>query len=338
MSGNATTGLVPETITRAVTALLKHHKVTQGNQLLEDSCDISLIFGLRKIPQRDPTKPIGIPLDHTLHPRGAEVCLITKDPQKDFKQLLTERGVDSVTKVIGLSKLRKNYKSFEQKRNLCNQFDVFLADARILNFLPSVLGKKFFEKKKQPIPVNLTKRNLKVELTKAIDSTQLFLGHGACCAVRVGRSHFSVPELVDNIMKASSAVISHIPKQWKNVQSINIKTPSSIALPIFNSIAEETLPHVAGLGGAHASEPVSPKSPAPPTASAEKKKQKKSAKAAATDGAKTQAKPLTLMGAGGGRGLGGRRATPPVGAGGGAGPVKNKRSGRKGSGGLSASR
>lgn len=51
-------------------------------------------------------------------------------------------------KVIGVTKLRKEFKSHEAKRQLCDSYDFFLADDRVLPALPKVLGKAFFQKKK----------------------------------------------------------------------------------------------------------------------------------------------------------------------------------------------
>ena len=53
-----------------------------------------------------------------------------------------------LAQVIGLSKLRTNYREYDAKRKLCDSYDLFLADLRILPYLPRLLGKKFFEKKK----------------------------------------------------------------------------------------------------------------------------------------------------------------------------------------------
>jgi hypothetical protein len=65
--------------------------------------------------------------------------------------------VDGFTKVIGYSKLRKNYHQYQEKRELCRSYAAFFADDRIVPMLPAVLGKVFFEKKKQPLPVNVAK-------------------------------------------------------------------------------------------------------------------------------------------------------------------------------------
>jgi ribosome biogenesis protein UTP30 len=46
--------------------------------------------------------------------------------------------VQTVSKVIGVEKLRKKYKQYEAKRLLCSSYDVFLADERCVVLLPGV--------------------------------------------------------------------------------------------------------------------------------------------------------------------------------------------------------
>ena len=45
---------------------------------------------------------------------------------------------------------------------------------------------------------------------------------------------------VDNIMAAADGVAARIPKKWANIQALHIKTPDSVALPIFASLPEVT--------------------------------------------------------------------------------------------------
>ena len=80
--------------------------------------------------------------------KSVNVCLITKDPQREYKDLINPLGLKSITKVVGVSKLRTKYKAFEIRRQLCNSYDLFLADDRVLPLLPKLLGKTFFDKKK----------------------------------------------------------------------------------------------------------------------------------------------------------------------------------------------
>jgi len=74
------------------------------------------------------------------------------------------------------------------------------------------------------------------ELTKARDSTFLYLKHGPCSAVRIGNSAFTQQQVIDNILHSISFIIDKIPKKWKNVQAIFLKTHDSVALPLFNSL------------------------------------------------------------------------------------------------------
>ena len=57
-------------------------------------------------------------------------------------------GIPLFVKVISVEKLGTDYKSFEAKRKLSASYDVFLCDKRIYGRLSTLLGKKFFEKKK----------------------------------------------------------------------------------------------------------------------------------------------------------------------------------------------
>lgn len=53
---------------------------------------------------------------------------------------MRQEKLAKVAKVIGLSKLRSKYESHEAKRNLCAQYDMFLADERIIPLLPKLIG------------------------------------------------------------------------------------------------------------------------------------------------------------------------------------------------------
>ena len=90
------------------------------------------------------------PLEHTLYPAKstASVCLLTKDPQREYKDLLVELGIKSISRVVGVSKLKGKFKPFDVRRQLLQDHDVFLADDRITTLLPALLGKKFFDSKK----------------------------------------------------------------------------------------------------------------------------------------------------------------------------------------------
>ena len=126
---------------------------------------------------------ISSPLAHPILPSDAEICLITKDPQREFKDLVQTQGIKRISKVIGVSKLKARFKPYEAKRQLCASYTLFLADERVLPVLPPILGKTFFDKKKQPIPVDLRKKNLSAEIDRVLASTYLHLNKGVCTYV-----------------------------------------------------------------------------------------------------------------------------------------------------------
>lgn len=105
--------------------------------------------------------------------------LISKDPQSEFAQLIKSKGVDNVT-VMGVTNLKNKYKPYEAKRQLWGQYDCFLADDRVAPLLPRLLGKKFYETKKQPANVNLKKTDLAREISRARDATYLHITTGPC--------------------------------------------------------------------------------------------------------------------------------------------------------------
>lgn len=89
------------------------------------------------------------PLSHPLiDPRLSSICLLTKDPQREYKDLLEAKGVKFISRVVGVTKLKGKFKPYEARRQLLNEHGLFLADERVVPMLPNLLGKMFFEAKK----------------------------------------------------------------------------------------------------------------------------------------------------------------------------------------------
>ncbi len=147
------------------------------------------------------------------------------------------------------------YESHEAKRELCKLYDLFLADERVLPMLPKLIGKSFFKKKKQPIPVDLTAKDFPAQVTtsdtvhtiatqpaaavgwpcqhtcaclpcplvgcqvsKACGATYLYKTSGTCVNLRVARSSFDAGAIVQNVYAALVQAVEHLPKKWSNVQ------------------------------------------------------------------------------------------------------------------------
>lgn len=60
-------------------------------------------------------------------------------------------------------------------------YDLFLTDARVVRMLPKLLGKPFFEKKRQPVVIDITSpKRIQAQIDAALASTSMFLGYGPC--------------------------------------------------------------------------------------------------------------------------------------------------------------
>uniref|UniRef100_A0A8B9S3V4 Ribosomal L1 domain containing 1 n=1 Tax=Apteryx owenii TaxID=8824 RepID=A0A8B9S3V4_APTOW len=119
-----------------------------------------------------------------------------------YKKLLAQKGVTSVSQIISYKTLRKEYKPFEAKRRLLNRFDLFLSDDRIRRLLPSHLGKHFYRSKN---------------------------------TARIGHTGMKADEILENVIAAAEVIAKKLPKNWKNVKILHLKTVKSVALPIFTA-------------------------------------------------------------------------------------------------------
>ena len=169
---------------------------------------------------------------------GCEICVFTKDPSEEFAAKIKEANVDGVNKSYSVKELRQEFKQYKDKRDLLSEFDLFLADDRIIPLLPQLLGVKFFKKKKHPAPISFTKGNLAKQLEANRDSTFMHLT-GSQLLVKIGKTDMKKSQIIENIMAALPAIVDKIPKKWKGVQGVFLKTTSSIALPIYSSLPDE---------------------------------------------------------------------------------------------------
>jgi ribosome biogenesis protein UTP30 len=216
--------------------------------------------------------PSKIKVPHSLNKsENLSICLITADPQRAVKNAVADPSFpphlsSRIDKIIGFSKLKARYHSFEAKRQLRDEFDIFLADDRIVTRLVGELGKTFYKgSTKRPIPVNLAQTEkdengkrvkatlprkinpkddkaalvasptiVAAEIERAMDCVPVSLKPGTNVSVRIGLASFTPTQLSDNMKAAAEAIIEkHVVKGWRNVKSILVKSPTSTALPIW---------------------------------------------------------------------------------------------------------
>uniref|UniRef100_V9KT75 Ribosomal L1 domain-containing protein 1 n=1 Tax=Callorhinchus milii TaxID=7868 RepID=V9KT75_CALMI len=236
--------LSAEQITKAVQALLAYVKKSKDDNplFLNEHQFITLVVTVWKIPEKE--KTLKIPLPHGIRTDTTEVCLFTRDEpnmsadqtEKFYKKLLTQQGIKNVTQIIPYKALKTEYKAYEAKRRLLSSYDLFLADDRIRRLLPSHIGKHFYKAKKVPQSIKLTSNKLVKEMNKLIQGTILPITNKGCCYTsRVAHTGMKVQEVVENIIAAARKLAVDLPKKWKNVKILHLKTPTSVSLPIYNS-------------------------------------------------------------------------------------------------------
>ncbi|POM77438.1 Hypothetical protein PHPALM_5178 [Phytophthora palmivora] len=220
------------------TIVAKKQEERAKTPLVEDVEYMSCILTRKLVPSKTSLKPIPITLPHAIHDDAAEICLFVKDEDKKrIKEALAKSPVPGLTKVMTVKKLRKNFSRFEDKRALAAAYDMFLADDRVLPYLKGPLGTKFFIKKKQPIAVRVSRKDVANSVRLASRRTAFHVSAGVCNNVKVARLDMTPEQIVDNVMVAMNNCANLVPKGWNGVQSINIKTSDSVALPVYNALA-----------------------------------------------------------------------------------------------------
>jgi ribosome biogenesis protein UTP30 len=210
-----------------------------GGLLEDEEPPIHVLMATKQMPKAvgkaKACKPVPLKLPHPyVSLDSAEICLITKDPQREFKDKLADAGLTA--KVIGVSKLKKKYHPYEAKRQLMASYKTFLADTRVLPILPPLLGKAFFAKKRLPTGVDLKKKDLRAELERAACGTVYRHANGTSNSIQVGTAGQSPDALSDNVVAAVEQVVEHIQGKWTNVQSLSLRTTNSVALPFYSSL------------------------------------------------------------------------------------------------------
>jgi ribosome biogenesis protein UTP30 len=178
-----------------------------------------------------------------------EVCLIVKDDdtkasiEGTLRQFFSKVGSGClVKKVLTLATVRKEYERFAARRELVASYDVFFCDDRIFNMM-NTLGREFSKHNKIPMPIAVTRSlSFPYRILEALSSTYIKINLGTNCSARVGYTHMSKQQLAENTLAAiHHAADNIIPRSWSNVKTITIKTPNSIALPIYQQSPEGLL-------------------------------------------------------------------------------------------------
>eukprot|EP00826_Nyctotherus_ovalis_P052855 TRINITY_DN6781_c0_g1_i1.p1 TRINITY_DN6781_c0_g1~~TRINITY_DN6781_c0_g1_i1.p1 ORF type:complete len:302 (-),score=75.20 TRINITY_DN6781_c0_g1_i1:155-1060(-) len=233
----------PVLIKKAFTALRKFadtNKESAKDLLGDEDNFIYVTITLSKVPLKFSPKPVQIPLKHPIY--GSQylthACLFVKDPQRRFKDLVQDLEVPCLSKIIGYTKLLKNYKQYENRRQLVHEFDLFFCDKRIYRMLPKVTGAFFYRKKKFPYPLEIAESGEEIAdvMKEMLKGTFMTLGNGPHYSFRVARTSMDEKAAVQNVVTGIYKALPYILKDElkpSKVQSITLKTDKSPELPIY---------------------------------------------------------------------------------------------------------
>ena len=244
---------------------------------VEEDVPIWLVLTTKKhVTDKERLKPGKIFLPHPIldtSDSNLRICLVTADPQRTYKELIQHPSfpldvAKKIGRVIGITKLKAKYKSFESRRQLLSEYDVFIADDRIITYLPKVLGKVFYNRgTKRPVPISLegkrqnfdeqgNKRrklseggskvvksevkpgDVAKEIERTLSSALVHLAPSTTTAVKVGRASMEPQQVQENVETVTQGLVErYVPQKWKNLRAVHIKGPETAALPIW--LAEE---------------------------------------------------------------------------------------------------
>ncbi|KAJ5908095.1 hypothetical protein N7495_000777 [Penicillium taxi] len=296
-------------VLKASSALLKHIKSNQdakenlatkktliGDNDSDDEDSpahneaVWLVLTTKKhVVDKNRLKPGKIPIPHSLNSSPSlSICVITADPQRGVKDIIADpifpQELSSrIEKVIGFSKLAARYKSFESRRQLLSEYDVFLADDRIVTRLVKTLGKTFYKSSKRPIPIRISeiekvdgkrvKKDPKAkkpakedrsasfasplivakEIERTLNCAPVQLAPSTTAAIRVGSSKMTADQLSENIAAVVDGMVEKfVSKGWRNIKALHVKGANTMAMPIWlaselwveDEDVVETLPEV----------------------------------------------------------------------------------------------
>ncbi|KAJ9577638.1 hypothetical protein L9F63_005825, partial [Diploptera punctata] len=136
-----------------------------------------------------------------------------------------------------LNQINTEYDRYELKRNLVNQFDIFLADGRITGHVQGLIGKPIHMKRKLPVPVDFRAKDLKKEIDNALSKTLMMMtGHSEKSSLKIGHTKQSVPQIAENIVAVAEELASKYPGGWENIRSLKIHLQDRASIPVYISL------------------------------------------------------------------------------------------------------
>ena len=210
----------------------------------EENSDLVLKFQLKKFyTKKSEFKPKLISLAKpykNIH-GNIRTCLFLRDQfitSEEEVEKIEAAQIPTLAKILTLTQLKTIYKPFEKRRELLNEYDMFVVDDAILSSMPSTLGKTFYQTRKFPVhvrvastksPKELSHQTLTNQINKVLASTAFLPPVGNDISLAIGNlgPDFSSDELLSNL----EAVLKHFDQ--KQLVTVGLQAADSPVLPLY---------------------------------------------------------------------------------------------------------
>ncbi len=195
----------------------EHDKTGKQALFEDDSKDLCLYLqatSVKFFAKKQTLKPKGIKLQHPVNSLDSDdvdffsICVFVKDNTIDESLLekIEAENIPHLKKIISAKELKTTYKSFEARRKLLDEYDLFLSDDYLITALPKLLGKRFYESSKFPIPIRVYSKDktavsiqtLKNQIAKTVNSTYFIPPMGVNISLKIGNVKQNLNDLHDN--------------------------------------------------------------------------------------------------------------------------------------------
>lgn len=212
----------------------------------DETRDLFVEFQTKKyISEKPEFKPRLIELSKPFHRENEELktCLFIRDhfiTSTEELEKVEQADIPTLAKILTLTQLKTIYQTFEKRRQLYDEYDLFVVDDALLSSMPQVLGKTFYQNKvhKFPVPVRVASTKSPKELSlvtlnnqvnKVLSSAAYLPRVGTSVTVKIGglSSNFSEPELLENLLTVLKAF------DEDKLVTVGLKTLNSPVLPLF---------------------------------------------------------------------------------------------------------
>lgn len=220
--------------------------VPEKTQLFEeeetDENDVMVEIRSRRWLLKKPQfKPKTIKLEHPIYSSDTRTCFFVRDRVIDTEEQLEaveNANIPTLAKILTLNQLKTIYSPYDKREELYNEYDLFILDDAILNLMPLVLGKTFYNNNVTKFPIQIrtstreAPRELSLELVRenferVLGSTAYLPPTDFTFPVKIGTLKNTREELLANL----AAVVATFDEAA--LVSVGLKTRLSPVLPLW---------------------------------------------------------------------------------------------------------